>query len=109
MRLCLCVLYTVAGLDVPAAKHCIGDGLCFPMESRLLLVVHLEKLSVNRSLTQKTGPLKTRTIGSGALDALIPLNPFRCAMTRTNCIHRPLHKNILGPWVSDGDARSMVV
>lgn len=87
------------------AKH----RLCFPMNGPLLLAVHLEKLSVNRPLTQKTGPLKPRTIGSGALDALVPLSPFHCAMTRTNCIHRPFHKNILGPWVSDGDPRSMVV
>ena len=94
--LCLCVRYTVAGLEVSVVKHWLGDPVCFPMKRHFLLAVHLEKLSVNRPLTQKTGPLKTHTIGSGALDALIPLSPFHCAMTRTNCIHRPLHKNILG-------------
>lgn len=98
---CICVLmgvrYTVAGLKVSVVKRWLGDSACFPMKSHLLLAVHLEKLSVNRPLTQKAGPLKTLTIGSGALDALVPLSPSHCAMTRTNCIHRPLHKNILGP------------
>lgn len=92
----LCVWYTVAGLKVSVVKRWLGDSVCFPMKSHFLLAVHLEKLSVNRPLTQKTGPLKTHTIGSGALDALVPLSPFHCAMTRTNCIPRPLHKNILG-------------
>lgn len=54
----VCVRYTVAGLKVSVVKRWLGDSVCFPMKSHLLLAVHLEKLSVNRPLTQKTGPLK---------------------------------------------------
>lgn len=73
-----------------------GDSMLFPMKHYLLLGDHLEKLSVNCPMTQKASLLKTCTIGSKALDALFPLSSFHCAMTRTNCIQRPLHKKILG-------------
>lgn len=59
--------------------------------------VHLEKLSVNRPLTQKAGSTeKTLTIGSGALDALVPSSPSHCAVTRTNCTYRPLTQKLFG-------------
>ena len=103
----LCVAYSGwpkgIGAVTPAERRCVF----FPWRLAGWLAVHLEKLSVNRPLTQKTGPLKNahNWLRGGGLSmpprSLEP--PSRGAMTRTNCIHRPLHKNIRGPSASDGE------
>lgn len=92
----LCAVHAVwpkgSGGQAVAGRQCVFsheeplNAGCPPEEKR--------RLPVNRPLTQKAGPLKTPTMGSGALDALVPLSVSHCAMTRTNCVYRPLHKNI---------------
>lgn len=94
MRVCVCVVH---------GRWPEGTSPCFPMKSHLLLAVHLEKRSVNRPLTQKTSSLRITR------DAPVRLSAAHCATTRTNCPHRPLHKNLVGPRGSHVEAGSMVV
>lgn len=96
----LCAVHAVwpeaSGGEAVAARQCVFSheepltAGCPPEEKKK------KRLPVNRPLTQKAGPPKTPTMGSGALDALVPLSASHCAMTRTNCVYRPLHKNISG-------------
>lgn len=109
-----CVPCTLSGPRLAAVKPWLLDSVCFPMKSHLLLAVHLKKKKKKGSLwighwPRRPAPRKHPQWAPGLLMPLFLWAPLTVPWQGQIASTAPYTKTFQGPWLSDGDARFMVL